>query len=142
MGNWMTVHIIGTCAPSEVGLLADEIAYDREDRDNRHPFHCLCNTGGICGLGNWADTNIDRIGNLAERGYTVESVAQQLEKIAIRVPSLRLKVYCGGDYESTKCTATITLENGKAVVGMSEVDDVGGIPVEQMNDNLMKALYS
>jgi hypothetical protein len=140
MGNWTTVYVIDACAPHEVASLADEIYFDMNRRDDRYPFHCLCNTGGLCGLGNWAVTDIDRIGNLAERGYTVESVARQLEKIATHAPSLTLKVHCGGDYEDSKCVATITLVAGKATVGPLEVEDVGKIPEEQMNANFFKQL--
>jgi len=141
MGNWMTVHVVGTCAQNEVASLADELHLDSRREDDRYPFHCLCDTGGMCGLGYWAAPKIDRIGNLAERDYTVEDVARQLEKIAKRVPSLTLKVHCGGDYESKRCVATITLALGKAIIGPPEVEEVGEIPVEQMNENFFKALF-
>ncbi len=136
MGNWMTVHIIGTCDVSDVPALRNDLD-PGADYSNFHP---LCNTRGLCGLGDWAATKIDRIGNLAERDYSVESVAETLGKLAWAAPSLAVKIHCGGDYESTKCVATITLKGKEVTIGDPEVEDTGEISTEQIKNNLRSVL--
>jgi hypothetical protein len=75
---------------------------------------------------------INFTGNLGERGYGPESVAEELERIAAVCPSLKVKVHCGGDYETLDCVATVSLESGKAKVGDPEVQTIGPIPDGQM----------
>lgn len=138
MGNWMSVEIIGTCQAAEVAALKAAIAIDEQTYAR---FHCLSNTSGIGGLGNWAAEQISRIGNLAERDYTTDDVARTLEQIATTVPSLTVKVHCGGDYESKTCVATVTLAEGKAVVGPPEIEKVRELSQGEMEERVMAALF-
>ncbi len=88
----------------------------------------------------WAAKTIDASGNLAERDYSVESVAKTLEDLAKVVPSLAVKVHCGGDYEDKTCINTITLADGKATIGKPEVETIAGVSDETMRRNMMAAL--
>jgi len=136
MGNWRTVTIKGTCDVRDVPALKEELDPGK-DYDN---FHCLSNTSGLCGLGMWSGKTIDASGNLAERDYSVESVAETLEGLAKVAPTLSVKVHCGGDYEDKTCVATVTLADGKATIGKPEVETVEGVSDETMQRKMMAAL--
>lgn len=135
MGNWTTVNIVGTCAESEVAELRKALDPGRDYRN----FHCLV-CGGICGLPNWAGTNINATGNLAERGYNAESVREQLEVLAMVAPSLAVKVHVGGENESSECVATVTLANMVATVGPPEVASITKPSDEQLRAMAFKQL--
>ena len=136
MGNWTTVNMIGTCDAKDLPALRDHINIGN-DWDK---FHCLCNTGGLCGLGSWPAENINATGNLAERDYDSEDIAEKLKEIVIEVPSLKLKVHVGGDYESSDCVATVNCVDGKVTIDAAEVKKLSVIPEGQITDNLMAAL--
>jgi hypothetical protein len=124
MGNWRTVNIVGTIAPPDV---ADARAFVNTG-DDYSRFHPLCNYGfSICGLGDWVREDVLACGNLSERDYSIEDVAQTLREMAAVAPSLRLKVHCGGDHESTACVATVTVAEGAVTVGPPEVGQLGGM---------------
>jgi hypothetical protein len=131
MGNWTTVHISGTCKTEDLPALRKAV----NTGDDWDAFHCLCNTGGLCGLGDWTGETMSAIGNLAERDYDVEDVAEQLKELAKVAPSLNLKVHVGGDYESLDCVATVICKDG--VVTIKELPS---IPQGQIEGNLIKAL--
>jgi hypothetical protein len=114
-------------------------SFDINDPQTFENFHCLCN-GGMAGLPMWAMENISVVGNLAERGYGEESVAETLEDIAKTVPDLAVKVHLGGDYETSECVATIALENGKASVGPPEREKIPDTPEAQMTGHLVNQL--
>ena len=128
MGNWMTVRIVGTCDPADVPALKKAI----ELGENYENLHCLSDAAGLAGLPNWARSEFDKTGNLAERGYSVEDVRYTLEQISSTVPSLKCKVHCGGKYENKTCVATVTLEDGKAVVGEPEIETLDAVSYDQM----------
>ncbi len=125
MGDWMTVNIIGTIdaadAPAAVAFVETGQDWDR--------FHCLSfAVPSLCGLGRWMPEgggDINAVGNLSERNYDVSSVASTLRDLVAVAPSLRLKVHCGGEYESTDCVATVTVEDQVVTVGGPEVAKVG-----------------
>lgn len=131
MGNWRTVHIIGTCHADDVPRLQAALT-PAPDYSN---FHCLLGGVGLFGLPNWADEQIDATGNLAERGYDPEDVQRQLVKLGAIAPSLTVIVHCGGDYEDTTCVASVVLENGSAEVKPPLIADVGAISDDQILDN-------
>lgn len=135
MGNWRRVQIIGSCALEDVNALAKAL----DPGKNYENFHCLVN-GGIAGLPLWASENIDAIGNLAERDYSANDVAEQLESLAKAAPSLAVKVHCGGDYEVPNCVATVTLCSGKATVGDAEIEMIPECPQGQMESNFLLQL--
>lgn len=137
MGNWRTVEIIGECDPGEVAALRAAID-PGEDYKN---FHCLSGGEGLCGLGWWAAARINRTGNLAERDYTPGDVQETLTNIVKTVPSLRVKVHCGGERESTECVGTVILDHtGIARLEAPEVRQIGEVSDEQITGNLMKTL--
>jgi hypothetical protein len=136
MGNWTTVHISGTCNKEDLPALKEAV----NTGDDWSKFHCLCNTGGLCGLGDWANESISALGNLAERDYGVEDIAEQLEKLVKEAPSLKVKIHVGGDYESLKCAATVICEDGKVSIDEPEIKELPSIPQGQIQANLLKAM--
>lgn len=139
MGNWTTVHISGACSKDDLPALSKAVnAY--KNNDDWSQFHCLCNTGGLCGLGDWPGETISAIGNLAERDYGAKSVAEQLEELLKVAPSLTVKVHVGGDYESLNCAATVVCADGEVNVGKPEIETLPSIPEGQIQGNLMTAL--
>lgn len=136
MGNWRTVRVVGTCDPRQVRALSQRVNVGL-DYSNFGP---LSNAGGICGLGAWPAPEIDRVGNLAERDYSPDAVADHLRELADVAPSLAVRVHCGGDYEDAGCVATVTLADGVVTVGPPEVTDVGSVSAAQMRENLSTQL--
>lgn len=145
MGNWRTVNITGTMTTGHAAKLCrlldrrDEMAWDGWGE----PYACLSFNSvrpGLCGLGSWPATQVDRTGNLAERDYSIEDVADALRALVAVAPSMLLKVHCGGEYESNECVATISVGEGLVVVGKPEREATGEIPEGQMIGNLMQNL--
>lgn len=120
MGNWRTVTIVGTCPPDELAaieanvVIRDIMAADQE-------WLPLCYSNSLCGLGRWPAATFNVTGNLFERDFTVEDVADHLRKLAALAPSLRCKIHCGDDWESDTCIATVTLAEDGVTVGEPEV---------------------
>lgn len=139
MGNWTTVNITGTCEKEDVQALSDEINAHKQN-DDWDKFHCLCNTGGLAGLGDWSGETISAVGNLAERDYSADSVAEKLSEIVKSVPSLDVVVNVGGDYESLDCIASVVCKDGKVTIEEPRVERLHEISETQVHANLMKAL--
>lgn len=137
MGNWRTVYIIGKCDYLEVQKLKELIDCKGPDYNN---FHCLCNTGSICGLGDWSDEVINSVGNLSERDYSIKEVAERLKKIASQVPSLEVDIHCGEDYEDKKCIKTIRLRKEKVSIINPEIEKIPDISESQIQTNILKQL--
>ena len=108
MGNWTTVKIEGTCSKEDLPALKGAI----NTGDDWDSFHCLSNSGGIFGLGDWSDTEINVVGNLAERDYSKQDVEKQLKVLLRLAPSLEVNIHIGGDYEDRKCVATVVCKDG------------------------------
>ncbi len=123
MGNWRTVHLIGTCPHDELALLdnATFCDYMAEDMGHFGPLSWSPQPS-ICGLNRWPAEEIDTVGNLAERDYSIEHVAVELRRLVRFAPGLRLAVHCGDDYEENKCAATITVEDGEVTVGPPHIE--------------------
>ena len=138
MGNWTTVSISGTCNAKDVQALKAAINIGN-DWD---AFHCLCNTGGLCGLGDWGATEINVIGNLAERDYDTQDVVEQLKELVKIAPSLNLKIHIGGDNESLDCVATVNCLDGDVIINEAEIKTLPSIPEGQIKSNLMSALIT
>jgi len=132
VGNWRTVHLQGTCDALEVNALRQAIVTD----DKLTNFHCLTGGMGLMGLPVWAAENIDVIGNLAERDYSINDVADALKELALAAPSLKLKAHVGGDYEDPTCIGTVTLAGGEVTQGEPEIPKIGEIPDSQVRANL------
>lgn len=127
MGNWRRVHILGTCDSTEVGALRRALTL-KPDYSN---FHCLIDTGGLAGTGNWANRTISAVGNLAERDYDVEDVQATLEQLAAAAPSLNVIVHCGADRESATCIASVVLLHGKATIEPARVETLPEIDLSE-----------
>lgn len=139
MGNWTTVNIAGTCPDSELPQLRDFVnGYIR--KKDFDLFHCLCNTGGLAGLGDWAALEINTSGNLAERDYSVGSVAEELQKIGELCPNADIRIHVGDQYESLNCITTVHLQNGEVEIKEPEVKNLNGIDTVKINANLLNAL--
>lgn len=135
MGNWRTVRIVGTMSAEDASSVKKYLScgFDGDD------WGCLHN-GGLAGLPNWGRTNINCIGNLGERGYDEDSIQEELDKISQFAPSMNLIVHLGDNYESTKCVKSIKVENKNVEILEPLIDDIGGIPQEQIRANLMQAI--
>lgn len=140
MGNWTTVNIEGTCPYNELSNLK-EFVNSYAYTDNFQKFHCLCNTKGLSGIGDWAKENIQAVGNLAERDYGAEDVAQELTKIGELCPNADIKIHIGGDYESLDCVNTVHLQKGKVEINPPDKKKLSEISGDQFKKNLLKALY-
>jgi hypothetical protein len=137
MGNWRSVHIEGTCSAEDLPALRHAVCIG----DDWNRFHCLCHSfGSLCGLNDWTGTEIDAVGNLAERGYSVEAVAEQLKELVKVAPSLTLRVHCGGDYEDRKCVATIVVENGEVRTEPPQIETLREMGEGAMRANFIGAL--
>ncbi len=132
VGNWKRVQIQGTCPADQAAALRAALNPGR-DFEN---FHCLVN-GGAMGLPNWAAEKIEAVGNLAERGYDEESVANTLEGLAEKAPGLEVVVHVGADYEKDECVASVALVGGKATVTEPKVEKIPPTPLGQVQDNVM-----
>jgi hypothetical protein len=141
MGNWRTVTITGTIG-AEDAAAAQEFVELGDDPKTWDRFHCLCWPGPtLCGLGRWIPAgggNIAAVGNLAERDYDVDDVAETLRRMLTVAPSLDVKVHCGGDWEADACTATVTARAGQVTVGPAEIPTVGEGMDEQGSDRLVE----
>ena len=136
MGDWRRVKIEGTCHTRDLLKLRNMLDPGR----NYENFHCLVHTGGICGLPNWAGEQIDVIGNLAERDYGPEDVAEALATIAALCPTLSVLVHVGDHSESSTCVATVMAVNGDVSVGDPQIESIPEITSEQMQSNMMNQL--
>jgi hypothetical protein len=139
MGNWRTVNIIGTFDPSEVDAARRYLAADHESwmAGRVGP---LSISDGLCSLGEWPATTVMTAGNLYERNYSVQDVADHLTSLVVVAPSARLKVHCGDDYGSHTCIATITVTDDLVTVGDPEVPTVAPVPDDAATGRLFKAV--
>jgi len=147
MGNWRTVNMTGTM--TAVHAQALWALLDRNTRPGEFwpgwdkPYACLSFNAarpGLAGIGAWPAERVDRCGNLAERNYSVEDVADALRALVYVAPSMLLKVHCGGDWESGECIATVTVGEGLVAVGPPEQAKVDGPPEAQVAANLLRNL--
>ena len=135
MGNWRRVEIIGTCDAKDVPKLAAAVNCSPDFQD----LHCLSHYRSICGLPAWAGTKIQAVGNLAERDYTLDDVVRQLDELLKVAPSLNVKIHVGGDYEAEIVEGTVSVRDGKAVLGPPEAERVPSITEGQRIANIGSA---
>lgn len=136
MGNWRTVYITGTCPEDEVQRLTDAL-YGGSGYENFGPL-CWMDNPGLCGLGKWPAAKIMRVGNLAERDYSVDQVAEHLTKAVelSNATGLDIKIHCGDDNEKDNCIATIVCKDGKVETFKPEIETIPDIPDKQIRSNL------
>lgn len=144
MGNWRTVNVKGSMTREDVAALRAYLGYSFTPGDEAMgrfgPLSFARAQPSICGLNDWPAETMDRAGNLAERGYSVDAVAEHLRELVDIAGSMLLVVHCGGEYESEECVATIRVGEGLVAVGKPEVKRVGGMSDEQMTGNFLRAL--
>lgn len=140
MGNWRTVMISGSVAADEVPALLAAVRYTDKDWDNFGPL-AYGQTPSLCGLHDWVRPTVQAAGNLAERDYGPEDVAEHLRKLLAVAPSLRVKVHCGADWEKPECVATVTVSRGAVTVGPPEVETVHGVSESESTGRLMGYLF-
>lgn len=147
MGNWTTVNITGTCNKKDLPALKKAVnSYNDSKLLHKYGlgdwelFNCLSNTGGLCGLGDWTGETIYAIGNLAERDFTTNDIAEQLEKLVEIAPSLNLKIHVGGDYESLDCISTIECKDGQVNILEPEISTILEIPQEQIQNKFISIM--
>ena len=137
MGNWRRAHVTGSCGEEDVPALREAI----EPGPSWERFGPLSNAAGLCGLNDWGGTTIDRVGNLAERDYGPEQVADHLRQLVAAAPSLKVKIDLGGDWEVADCVATVVVgEDGSVGVLPPSVETIPDIPEGQMAANLNDVL--
>ena len=134
MGNWTTVNIHGQCSSEDLAELKAFV--------NSNDFHCLCNTSGLCGLGDWSGEQINATGNLSERGYSIDDIVETIKPLAENCPSLKLKIHVGGDYESLECVGTVSVSHGDVSKGEPEIETLSGISEDAMLGRLFKAMQA
>lgn len=140
MGNWRRARIVGECPADQVDALANAIRFDLyNDKPDQH-FGPLTSTGGIAGLPCWAAVHIEAVGNLAERGYDADSVAEELEHLRTIAPGLKVLVHVGGDNESEECVATVDAFADTITVGEPQVKTIEAPTASQMENNLLASL--
>jgi len=134
MGNWRTVHIVGTIPKEDLSAMR---AYFVINEFTINHWNCLMITDGLFGLGMWINEEVNAVGNLSERDYTPKNVLEVLEYIGKHWPKVSLKVHCGGEWEDKKCIATVVLNKGKAYfTSKPEIKEIGEIPQEKINKRL------
>lgn len=136
MGNWRTVRIVGTCDEADLPAL-----YRATDPGSRfEKLHSLSRSSGVFGLQDWPGTEMDVVGNLAERDYGVEQVARHLGNLAQAAPYLRVKVHCGGDFQERACVATVSCAGGVVSIDPPEIPDVGEMSETEIEAGFLNAL--
>lgn len=152
MGNWRTVNMTGTMSERDAAALRQYLGYShrfiasgaKRDPawDRFGPLSFNRDQPSLCGLNDWPAPEVNRIGNLAERDYSVEQVAEHLRELLTVAGTMLLKVHCGADYEVLDCVATINVGEGIAAIGKPEVAKIEEIPDVQAEANLLRALMS
>lgn len=144
MGNWRTVNLIGTMTEQDAAKLRDYLGYSHELADpgwkRFGPLSFNRHQPSMCGINAWPARAMDVVGNLAERGYDVEDVAEHLRELVEIAGSMLLKVHCGGDYESLDCVATVSVGEGVVAVGKPDVEQLKPISDAQVELNVIRAL--
>lgn len=139
MGDWMTVTIEGRIDAADVPA-ARAVIETGEDWDK---FHCLTYIPSLGGLGRWIPDgggDIWGVGNLSERNYDADDVAEVLRQLVEAAPSLDLKVHCGGPYESKQCVATVTAHKGVVEIVDPQVETVGYGTEEQTRQRIAEMM--
>lgn len=130
MGNWRTVNITGSIDPSEVAELVDYLTWDQ--RSDPHRLGPLTISPAIFTLDTWPAPEVNAHGNLFERDYTPQDVADQLHTLTGVAPSMDLVVHCGGEHEDLTCVATITVKAGRVKLWPPQVKTVQAMTKDEI----------
>jgi len=139
MGNWRRVWIRGTIPEASLDAVEKFFTHDREYRN----FNCLSMGDGLCGLSHWVKTEVNSIGNLAERDYSVNDIKEVLEELEKKVPhcNVELTIHAGADYESDDCISTIIMKDGVVTINPPEIKVMPPITDEQIQGNFLKIFF-
>jgi hypothetical protein len=140
VGNWRTVNIVGQVAEVEVAALRAVLVYNSDNWDNFGPLAFDVERPSLAGLGDWVRPQIFACGNLAERDYSVEDVAEAIRRLLTVAPSLDVQVHCGGDWESAECVATVTASGGQVRVCPPQVTSVAPVGDDVAAGRLLRAM--
>lgn len=143
MGNWRRVQIIGRVGDPTDGMnLHRLLSYDyRDPHYDWDLFGPLVHTGGLVGLPNFGRrAEFAVAGNLAERDYDVESVADHLRKLVAACPSLECMIHVGDENEADTVEATVTAKDGVVEVVAPMATSIPDISEDQVRDNFMEQL--
>lgn len=148
MGNWRTVNMTGSMSERDAQALREYLGYrsyrfrDREDPALARfgPLSFCRDQPSLYGINDWPAAQVSAIGNLAERDYSPQDVAEHLRELLDVAGSMMMTVHCGGDYESTQCVATIRTGKGLVVISDPEVERVEPVSDWQALANLARAL--
>ncbi len=142
MRSTRVVHIEGKCDDDEIYLLRKVISIDY-DGDMRRS-HCFTNTKNICGIGDWANSNIDATGRIAISNASIQDIYNDLVMILRIVKSLRVKVKVSESKHIDRVYGILTTyENNDGYVKVawdSRYGDDETIP-KPRNSKLAESLY-
>lgn len=143
MGNWRTVDIRGRMNPVEAGEMIEELTYGDDWLKCDTDAECLLMGRSMCGLNQWVnnDGTIDTVGNLAERDFDNDDIEKALAFLASKYPTMELTLHSGSDWESTVCSATFHVKDGKVERCEPEVANIREISDDVMQARLMDMLY-
>lgn len=145
MGNWRTVNIVGKIGKKEckeaINFLTVDFNYNSKASDELDIFY-LQFSESLCGLGNWVknDGTINAVGNLWERGCSIDALEDELIKLSNKFKTLEIKLHAGDDWEDLKCVATFNVKDGVVIKLPPEIDRLKEISNEEMAFNLLKQL--
>lgn len=144
MGNWRTVNIQGTIDPKHIGVLKNTLNIDIDNDDENFDWDPLCYSArhpSLCGLNEWIEREqISAIGNLFERDFSVEDVADHCRELIKVAPSLNILIHCGGEYEDLDCVNTIVVKGGGVFIDPPHVQRLMEQPAGQAMWNIMQIL--
>lgn len=143
MGNWRTVDMRGRMNPVAAKEMIEELTYGDDWSKWATDAACLMMNHSLCGLNQWVnnDGTIDTVGNLAERDFDNDDIEKALTFLAFKYPSLEMTLHSGSDWESTVCSATFHVKDGKVQRCEPEVENIREISDEVMQSRLLGALF-
>ncbi|XWV25089.1 putative ORFan [Tupanvirus deep ocean] len=72
----------------------------------------ISDSGGMCGIGDWVDSDVDVIGNIGKSASNAE-IMKEWTFIATKFPEIRGEIHVCGDYESKYCVGRVVVDNGR-----------------------------
>lgn len=141
MGNWITVNIKGKVNKEEAKQLIEWLTVDKQTyssmAEEQLGVYYLQISRGVFGLRQWVkeDGTINSLGNVYERDCEASDLYSEVQSLCKRFKSLELTVHIGGDYESTKCVATIVGNKDKVELLEPQIENLGEISADQIKGN-------
>lgn len=146
MGNWITVNMKGKVNKEEAREMVEWLKFSRETfssiAEEQLGVYYLQIITSVCGINNWvgADGNINVTGNVFERDCETEDLFNEVKALCNKFKTLELTIHVGGDYESTKCVATIVGNNERVEKLPPQIEELGEISSDNIRENFLQAL--